>query len=216
LDFSYLVVSLAFMGLMNAFGMVSPVAAVHAWLNESLGISSDGWRLLLIFGVGNLLLPGLLLFAGSWSSSRFATTQKGSSLLTYVHRYAPAFAPMGFGIWLAHYGFHFAISGLSIIPVFQSFLLARGFSWLGTKPDWSLSYLLPPEWIFPLQVASVMLGFFVALFVLAKIAYRADIEPLDGLREMLPWALILLLMTIAALAVYNLPMEMRGSMMMGT
>ncbi|MFN2273576.1 MAG: FesM, partial [Anaerolineales bacterium] len=117
--------------------------------------------------------------------------------------------------WLAHYGFHFAIGGLSIIPVMQSFLLDHRLAWLGNQPRWELSNVIPIDWIFPLQVIAIISGFFIALLVLARRALKPERKPLESLKEMLPWAFIITLLILLSLAVFNLPMEMRGTRMFG-
>jgi hypothetical protein len=75
--------------------------------------------------------------------------------------------------------------------------------------------LLPQSWIFPLQVAAIFLGLFTSLTALALPALESDQPPLDSLRQILPWAVLLVLLTIAALSVFNLPMEMRGTLQLG-
>jgi hypothetical protein len=213
-DVAFLVVALTFFGISNAFGMVSPVYAVHTWMARALGIESDGLRLLIIFGTLNVAVPALVVFGGSWLS-RALTRQAHRPLLRLASRYSPAFVPMGFGIWLAHYGFHFSIAGLTIVPVMQSFLLDHGLSWLGSQPAWELSRVLPQTWIFPLQVIAVLSGFFVALYVLSRRALREGTPPIDAFRELLPWAIVLLFITVASLSIFNLPMEMRGTFNIG-
>lgn len=212
---SFLLISLVFMGLMNAFGMVKPVHSLQSWLGE-LGLRWEGGQLLLLFGIGGLALPAVATLGAAWLSGRLVGPERPEALREYAARYASAFVPMGFGVWLAHYGFHLAISGLAIVPALQSFFLRHGSLLLGGKANWSLSYLLPPEWIFPLQVLAVLAGFVVSLVVLTRAALRSSNEPADAFLELLPWAAVLFLITVAALAVFNLPMEMRGMMMMGT
>ncbi|HLC04279.1 MAG TPA: hypothetical protein VJK02_14680 [Anaerolineales bacterium] len=213
-DMVFLVVALTFFGISNAFGMVSPVYAVHTWMAQALGLESDGLRLLLLFGVLNLALPALVVFGGA-GLSRVLSKRSDQPPLQLASRYAPAFVAMGFGIWLAHYGFHFAIAGLTIIPVMQSFLLDHGLAWLGSRPDWAMSRLLPQTWILPMQVTAVLSGFFVALYVLSRRALRPGTTPAIGFRELIPWAIVLLLITIASLSIFNLPMEMRGTFNIG-
>ena len=50
--------------------------------------------------------------------------------------YVYALAPLGFGMWLAHYSFHFLTGGLTIVPVIQSFLADVGL--FGGKVEWGL------------------------------------------------------------------------------
>jgi polyferredoxin len=210
-----LTISLVFMGLMNAFGMVKPVHSLQSWLGE-LGLHWEGGQLLLLFGIGGLVLPAAATLGAAWLSGQLVRKNKRETPRTYAARYASAFVPMGFGVWLAHYGFHLAIGGLAVVPALQSFFLRHGSAILGSQANWSLSYLLPPEWIFPLQVLAVLAGFLVSLVVLSRAALRFSNEPIDAFLELLPWAALLFLITVGALAVFNLPMEMRGMMMMGT
>ena len=87
---------------------------------------------------------------------------------------------------------------------------------VGKCAELELSHLLPVSWIFPLQVLALLAGYFGSLYVLAKVALRPKLEPIESLRELLPWAVFLTFIIIAALLMFNLPMEMRGTVMMGT
>lgn len=212
---SFMILSLIFTGLMNAFGMVPPVYRLQAWLANVAGMRSDAARLLLVFGFGNLLLPAAALITITLFSERsersFMHSIRAGSL-----RFVPALVPLGAGIWLAHYGFHLAIAGMQIVPVFQSFLLDHGLEVLGNSPRWELSMLLPQRWIFPLQIGAILIGLAGSFLALALPAVESEQAPLDSLRRILPWAILIVLLAIAALSVFNLPMEMRGTLQMGT
>ncbi len=210
-DRALLLLAIAFMGLTNAFGMVPPVYAIQAWLGD-LGVNSDAIRLFIIFGVGNLLLPALLLWSLAGISGYLSGTRASRKIAS---EYARGFVPIGLGIWLAHYGFHLAIGGAAIIPVFQSFLLDHGIGFLGAQPDWRLSFLIPQGLIFPLQILALVGGFAGSLVVLGKIALKRHANPSQAFLELLPWAVLIVLMAIAALSIFNLPMEMRGTRMIG-
>ena len=54
-----------------------------------------------------------------WSGSQRA-------LLPLVVRYTYGLVPIGFGMWLAHYGFHFLTGLYTVIPVTQSALASLG------------------------------------------------------------------------------------------
>ena len=211
-DRTFLLMSLGFFGLTNAFSMVPPVYALQIWLGDTLGLQSGALRLLLIFGIGNLLLPAGLLLLTSFISASLSGSKDFKPIAA---GYATGFVPIGMAIWLAHYGFHLAIGGAAIVPVFQSFLLDHGITILGSQPRWELSFLLPQNWIFPLQVLAILFGFASSLFVLSKIALKRKSDPQAALRELLPWALVIVFMAIAALSIFNLPMEMRGTRMLG-
>ncbi len=212
-DLVILIVSIAFLGLTNAFGMVPPVYALQAWLDSAWGIRRESLQTLLVLVAGALLLPTVLTLATAELSRRLSSG--AAQLRTIAAAYAPAFVPMSLGIWLAHYGFHLAIGGLSILPVTHAFLLDHGVTWFGGQPNWELSFLLPIEWIFPLQVLAVLGGFGLALFVLTRAALSRHSTPDQAFREMLPWALMVVGLAFMALSIFNLPMEMRGTFIGG-
>jgi len=209
-DLSMLVFALSFMALANAFGMVPPIYAVQAWMAGSLGVTAPALQLLLIQGTLTLVLPGVLLFGAAWASNRAAGRSSGTTRQAMAARYAPTFIPLGLGFWVAHYGFHLAIGGLTIIPVLHALLQDHGVALFGGRPAWGMGALLPAEVIFPLQVVAVMLGFCAALYSQARQALR-HAPPRPALRQLLPWALLAFLLMLAALQLFNLPMEMRGT-----
>jgi len=209
-DLSMLVFALTFMALTNAFGMVPPIYAVQAWMASALGVTGPALQLLLIQGTLTLVLPGVLLWGAAWASHRAASGSSVTTRQAMAARYAPTFIPLGLGFWIAHYGFHLAIGGLTILPVLQALLQDHGLALLGGRPTWGMGALLPAEVIFPLQVMAVMLGFCAALYSQARQALR-HAPPRLALRQLLPWALVAFLLTLAALQLFNLPMEMRGT-----
>jgi ferredoxin len=210
---SFLILSLVFTGLMNAFGMVPPVYRLQSWLTNALGVRSEATRLLLVFGIGNLLVPAAVLIPIALLSKAH-NQSLFESARSQALRFVPSLLPLGAGIWLAHYGFHLAIGGLAIIPVFQSFLLDHRITLLGSTPRWELSMLLPQGWIFPLQVAAILAGLFASLASLALSGLDPDHPPMESFKRILPWAILFVLLAIAALSVFNLPMEMRGTLQM--
>ncbi|MGB1288921.1 MAG: 4Fe-4S binding protein, partial [Aggregatilineales bacterium] len=125
-DVSLLVIMLAFMGVTNAFGMVPPVYDLQADLIATFNFQSEFPVLLIIFGLGNVIVPIAATLLVAWASRFFTRMHKRYSLREIVAGFAPAFVPIGFGIWFAHYGFHFLIAPLSIIPVMQEFMGQTG------------------------------------------------------------------------------------------
>lgn len=214
-DMAFLFVALAFLGLTNAFGMVAPVQTLHTWLVESVGIRSEAIRLLILLGIGGAGLPVGFLFLAARASAWLDGAESIRARF-FASRFSPAFVPLGLGVWLAHYGFHLAIAGLTIIPTFHDFLLRHGLILFGERPHWELGFLLPMPVVFPLQVAAVLAGFFGSLLVLGRASLDSKQTPGSALKVALPWVVGLLLLCLAALAVFNLPMEMRGMFMRQT
>lgn len=204
-DLNFLILIFAFTGISNAFGMVPPVYELEIWLSTTLGIRNEGVILLLIFSVLNLVLPVGLGLGAAWFSRALA--KRKESLRVTLARYAPAFAPLAFAGWLAHYGgFHFLSSALAIIPVLQNFLLDHNISAFG-RPDWSKGPVFPLTWLDPIELVIVLTGFGASLYVLTLRARRSR----DGLPVQLPWIILLLTLAAAMMFVFYLPMEMRGS-----
>lgn len=211
-DLSLLVIIYAFASLGNAFGMVPPFFALETWLANLLNTTNEAFLLLLIFGTILLVLPIGLSLLAAWLSRTLA--QRPEPLRHTLGRYAPAFAPLGFAIWLAHYGgFHFLTSALTIVPVTQNFLQDHGLTFLG-EPDWTLAAIVPPGLLDGLELGVVLLGLLASLYVLGQ---RAKLAPqrTDGPVAQLPWLLLLLGLALTAVWLFYLPMEMRGTIFVG-
>jgi polyferredoxin len=211
-DLIFLLTTMAFFGFFNAFGMVPPVYALQRWMTTSVGIQSVALQVGLIYAAGAIVLPGLLLTLTAVLSRRARPPERRGTLVQQAARFAPAFVPLGAGIWLAHYGFHFIIGAATLVPVAQSFLIDHGLTWLGGRANWTVGFLVPVDLILPLQVGALMLGLLAALAVVARQGLASGDRPLSALLQLLPWALVLTGLTIASLAVFNLPMEMRGAL----
>lgn len=212
-DISFLILVFAFASISNAFGMVPPFYEWQLWLAGALGTPNELILLGLTFGLLNLALPAAVGLGAAWLSR--AAAGRAEPLRISFSRFMPAIMPVGFAIWLAHYGFHFVTGALAIIPVFHTFLLDHGVTIMGLTPDWTLGPILPGEWILPLQTVIVMLGFAGSLYVGNRIG-RRDFESRPvAMRAILPWLIVWLAMAAAALLTFNLPMEMRGTIFPG-
>ncbi len=202
-DMSLLVIALAFMGLSNAFGMVPPYYALQEGLALRLGITSEFVALLLIFAAGNLLLPVLVVVAAAWLGRGLARFRKRDSLRDTVAAFAPAFVPVGFGIWFAHYSFHLLVGPGLIVPVMQEFL--------GGVGDWARwSFSLDTNLIGSIQLVVLIAGYLWSLLLAQKTALR--LYRRRALLGLLPWALVFTLMMLAAWQIFTMPMEMRGTL----
>lgn len=211
-DLNLLLLVYAFAAVGNAFGMVPPVYALEAQVARWLHTENEGVILLLIFGVLFVLLPVGLGILTAWASRTLAKRQE--PLRVSLARYTPALMPLAFAIWFAHYaGFHFLSSAGSIVPVFQGFMLDHRLAWLG-QPDWTLGPLLPLAWLDPFELMVVLVGFAASFYAVGVRGKRAEHKP-DGFAAQLPWLALLLALAIAAMAVFLLPMEMRGSAFVG-
>lgn len=212
-DLTFLILVFTVAGLSNAFGMVPPFFVLQQRLSAWLTMGSEFVLLAIIFGIINILVPLVIIYLIGVSSRWLSG--KDESLRVAVGRYVPALVPLAFGIWLAHYGFHFATGALTIIPVFHSFLLDHGLTWFGPQPNWMLSSIIPGGWIYPLQVGVVLAGYLASMYAVYQISLREFANLVSGKRSLLPWLILLIILTFVALYMFDLPMEMRGTVQLG-
>jgi polyferredoxin len=144
-DISFLLIGLAFWGLLNAFGMIPPVYDLMQSLANGLGLPALGWSdeaielvvFAIIFVIGGVIAPiGVMLLAGIFT--RVVVHPPIANLRVIIGNFAPAFIPIGFGIWLAHYAFHLLSGLFTIVPTAQFFLIDHNITVFGDKPNWSL------------------------------------------------------------------------------
>ena len=102
--------------------MVSPVYALEEWLANLLRTQSEVPVLAILFLVCLVILPLILLTIAGWLSRLGAGDPDAPGLVRWSVRFVYALAPMGLGIWLAHYGFHFLTGFWTFVPVVQSFV----------------------------------------------------------------------------------------------
>jgi ferredoxin len=226
-DVAALVVVFTFGAFLNAFAMIKPVyallaalqAALQASLAHALHATSDAPGLALIFALGLVVLPAMLLTAAG-AASRALGRSLGLSFGQAVGRFVYALVPMGFAMWLAHYAFHFLTGALTIVPVVQSFLTDTA---LYRAPiRWELGPLVPLSWLFPIEAVLLYLGAFAAIIVAVQIgmdvARPAPRPARQGLalRMALPWIALVLLLLGFGMWILLQPMEMRGTFLMVT
>jgi hypothetical protein len=209
-DVAALALLFTFGALLNAFAMTGPVYAAEAWLARVLGNRSETLVLAVLFVAGLGAAPLVVCGAAAWATrrgARSALTCAGIGI-----RYAYALVPLGAGIWLAHYGFHFLTGFWTALPVAQAaFVDATGRAWLG-EPAWSWTGVTPGA-VFPLQVAAVLLGSAGSLAVAAAISERDHHD--RSTLALLPWAVVVVGLAAAAIWILAQPMEMRGMATMG-
>ena len=205
-DLAGLVIFFTFGALLNAFGMISLVYRLEEWLSNLLGTQSEGLLLGLIFIGGLVIGPSILLGSAAWVANRWAKLGRGT--LWTIVRYAFALAPLGFGVWIAHYAFHFLTGFWTFVPVIQGALADLGVNILGA-PRWELGPLFPVSWLTPLQQLFIGVGWLISLIIVYRLA--GEDAPARVWQAFLPWATILLVLVSMANWLMGQPMEMRGT-----
>jgi ferredoxin len=208
-DLAALAVVFTFGALLNAFGMVSPVYALQSWLARALHVGYEAPVLGLLFIMFLAVEPVLLLGLAGWLTQKWGGSR--SALLTIIVRYAYGLVPLGFGVWLAHYGFHFLTGLYTFIPVAQD--AARGIGWLIMgEPQWGLAGL-PEGAAYAVEMGFLGLGLLGSLLVIYRLSEQDD-APHPG-RVFTAWAGLCIILWAAALWLLSQPMEMRGTFAAG-
>lgn len=203
-DLAALAMVFCFGALLNAFGMVRPIYAFESWIAGLLGLNREAPVLALIFFLFLVIEP-LILIGAAALVTRAITTSKSSVLATAI-RYSYALVPLGFGIWLAHYGFHFLTGLFTFIPVAQNAVAELGAPLLG-QPRWSLVGL-PQNVVRVFEYGFLSLGMVGSLLV----SHRLAEAELSNHRRLIfaTWALVSFSLWCAAIWLMSQPMEMRG------
>lgn len=206
-DYAVVALLLVAAAFINAFGMTAPVYPVLDALGARMGTGSALATTGMLFLGGLVLLP-LGLAGGAALGTRLLANEQGT-LVEIGSRYVWGLVPVGFGMWLAHYLFHFLHGALTVIPVGQQYLLDLGL-WTG-EPAWALGALVPPGWILPLELLLLESGFLVGLLVTWRIGRRLHPSGRRGpLAASLPWMLLNAMLSGAGLWLLFQPMDMRG------
>ncbi len=209
-DWTALIVIFVFGALLNAFAMVSPVYALEQAISQATGLVVE-WPILgTMFFVALVvepifLLGGAALVARNWSGQQ-ATLQET------INRFSRSLVPLGFGVWLAHYGFHFFTGALTFVPVFQ-LAIRDAFGWPAFgSPQWQLGGL-SERFVYPLELGFLGLGLLGSLMVAWRIA--ESFAPHAVKRAFLPWGIVSVILFATACWILSQPMDMRGTFLGG-
>ncbi|MGW8264938.1 MAG: FesM, partial [Longimicrobiales bacterium] len=151
--------------------------------------------------------------ASAANASRFLSGS-GRTIVEEATRYGYALVPVGFGMWIAHYLYHFLIGGLAIIPATQGYFADLGIPLFG-PPAWHLGPLVPDSWLLPVELLFLELGLLASLVVSFRIAQRELGRGSRAFLGALPWGALALILSVAGIWLLLQPMEMRGTLMGG-
>src|SRR4029077_3426608 len=139
----------------------------------------------LIFAFVVIVEPAVLLGLAAWLTRALGGSRMAMAPLAV--RYSYALVPLGFGMWLAHYGVHFFTGFLTVIPVTQSAVAETfGRHWLGA-PLWTWTGL-PTRFVQPIELGFLLLGLAGSLIVTHALAREDSAE--RPMRAFFPWAAV--------------------------
>ncbi len=190
--------------------MIEPVVEWQDRLRFRLGDPPQLAITTISYVLALIIIPVIAVALAAAVSRRWAAL--GESMLVTATRFAFALVPIGFGMWLAHYSFHFFTSWTSIIPTTQRFAADHGWAALG-DPAWQCACCQGvAAWIPHFEILMLDLGLLASLYCGLRIAETNTASISQAVRALAPWAtLILLLFAIGVWIVFQ-PMEMRGTL----
>jgi hypothetical protein len=205
-DVAALALVFVFGGLINALGMTAPARTMEQGLAGFLGARSEGPVLAALFAIVLVVIP-ILLTTGAGVLTAWLAGERLSAVSGIVIAYSYAMIPLGVGMWLAHYGFHWLTGVLTVIPVVQSAVIdAVGWAALGA-PLWQLTGMRPGL-VFPIEVGVILIGAFGSI-ALAYLISERDRQQ-RAVAATLPWAFVTAAITAAAIWITTQPMDMRA------
>jgi cytochrome c oxidase assembly factor CtaG len=212
-DLAALIVVLAFGAFVNAAGMVAPVLE---WRDELARLlhQRSGWLAASLFYAFGLVLLPLLLVGTAAALSRWWGQLKASSLDTAI-RFSYVLVPLSFGMWLAHYGFHFLGSFDALGSACQRFAGDLGWGFLAETAGVSACCRRVADWLPRLEILFLDLGLLLSLYVAYRIALTQSDQASRALRIASPWAALIILLFAAGVWIVFQPMQMRGSLPAG-
>jgi cytochrome c oxidase assembly factor CtaG len=201
-DLAALILVLVFGAFANAAGMVGPVVDGQQYFAGLVGVRSPLLATTAFYLFSLVVLP-LLAVGGAAAVGRWWGRLEASTL-EVATRYAYTLVPLGFGMWLAHYCFHFLSSYDAAGPVAQRFASDLGFASLG-QPDWSCACCRPVTgWLLRLEILFLDGGLLLSLYIGYRLA--------PTLKALAPWALLMVVLFAAGIWILFQPMQMRGTL----
>jgi hypothetical protein len=201
---------LVFGAFANAAGMVAPIVDWQGRITDLLGQPSPLVATIAFYLIALIVLPLFMVGAATALSQRWGGFTMGR--LALATRYSYSLVPLGFGMWLAHYAFHFLTSYGTVIPAVQRFVADRGRAFLG-EPAWACACCGPvADWLPRLEIVFLDLGLLLTLHTAYRIAVGLSSRPSQALRAFIPWGMLCLLLFAAGVWIVLQPMQMRGTM----
>ena len=164
----------------------------------------------LYYLLGLVVLP--LLAVGSAAALSHSWGRLEVNWLDVATRFSYSLLPLGFGMWLSHYSFHFLGSYETVVPATQRFVGDLGWHFLG-EPAWGLACCRPvAEWLPRLEIVSLDLGLLLSLYTGYRIALSQIVSgDSRALKAFLPWGVLIVILFAVGVWIVLQPMQMRGT-----
>jgi len=211
-DFSLAAMALiiSFASLFNAAGMVGPFQDFERGLGNALGVKDFVFTYTLLFLIFLVAVPLFFGWLATWATQKLANSNE--ALSSIFKRYALSLLPVSFGMWTAHYLYHFLIGGAGIWPTIQNLFVTIGLPIFG-QPDFTVGGIIPRDWygiITPLQVTIIYVGFMISGISVWQISRKMYKRKIAG-RATLGFAGLALLLAVVGILILLQPMQARGT-----
>lgn len=208
-DLAALVVVLVFGAFVNAAGMVAPILGWENAVASRAGFPSVVLVKTAVYTAGLVLLPGFLV-GGTAAISRWLGRLR-VPWIQVATRFSYALVPIGFCMWLAHYGFHLAASFGSAVPAVERFTCDLGWTVLG-QPRWTRDCCAPvADWLPRLEIFVLDLGLLLSLYAAYRIAVNLSHRGTRILATLWPWVVLIVFLFAVGIWIVLQPMQMRGT-----
>jgi ferredoxin len=212
-DLAALIIVLTFGAFINAAGMVAPILD---WEERVASVARRGSAFLVktsFYAVGLIILPALAVGASASFCRWLGRLQMPR--LEVATRFSYALVPIGFAMWLAHYGFHFVASFESAAYAAQRFAFDLGWTFFG-EPRGTTDCCMPvAHWLPRLEILILDLGLLFSLYVAYRIALDRSDRGKRVLRMLAPWAILIVFLFALGVWIVLQPMQMRGALAAG-
>ena len=163
----------------------------------------------LYYLLGLLILP--LLAVGSVAALSRWWGRLGGDWLDVATRFSYSLLPLGFGMWLSHYSFHFLGSYETVVPAMQRFVGDLGCAnprRAGVGPC-----LLSSRGRVAPTPGDRFLGSRSAPLAVHRLSHRSesDTRAIASLKAFLPWGVLIVVLFAAGVWIVLQPMQMRGT-----
>jgi cytochrome c oxidase assembly factor CtaG/polyferredoxin len=207
-DVAAFALALVFGAFLNAAAMTAPVMAWEGALASRLGGSSHA-LVVTLWLLPALVLPPPLLALGCGVLGRRAGGAS-TPLVPLTARFALALVPLGFAMWLAHFGFHLVTGAGAALPA-----VARALAQAGLLAPRAASSMTMPSpvgaGLLDLELLVLDLGLLGALYLVRRVAL--DLAAPRPARLMAPWVALAVALWMAGVWILFQPMQMRGMVM---
>jgi hypothetical protein len=130
-------------------------------------------------------------------------------------RFAYALVPIGFSMWLAHYGFHLVASFDAAFYAIKRFVADVGWPSVGDPAHSNGCCTAVAEWLPRMEILILDFGLLFSLYTAYHIALGLAGRRSRTLAVLTPWSLLIVLLFAAGVWIVLQPMQMRGSLSVG-